>query len=112
MANISEKRKYNTDINDINQEVPQKLKCTSQKLGDKDFDVPCEILAKFLLGKILARKVNNVTLRARIVETECYLGGEDKASHSYKGRRSVANEPMYMKPGLFSCNNMINISKY
>ena len=34
-----------------------------------------------------------------IVETECYLGGEDVASHSYNGKRTPRNEPMYMKPG-------------
>lgn len=35
----------------------------------------------------------------RIVETECYLGGEDKASHSYQGKITARNEPMFMKPG-------------
>lgn len=33
------------------------------------------------------------------METECYLGGEDKASHSYHGKVTARNEPMFMKPG-------------
>ncbi|GJQ71188.1 hypothetical protein Trydic_g1087 [Trypoxylus dichotomus] len=39
------------------------------------------------------------TFQCRIVETECYLGGEDKASHSYNGRRTPSNEAMFMEPG-------------
>lgn len=33
------------------------------------------------------------------METEAYLGGDDKASHSYNGRQTERNEAMYMKPG-------------
>lgn len=51
------------------------------------YNVPCENLAKSLLGKILVRKLDNgILLKGRIVETECYLGGEDKASNTYNGR--------------------------
>lgn len=38
-------------------------------------------------------------LRGRIVETESYLGGEDKASHSAGGKRTERNTAMFMKPG-------------
>lgn len=34
-----------------------------------------------------------------IVETEAYLGGDDKAAHSYKGKRTPRNEAMFMDPG-------------
>lgn len=68
---------------------------------DKDFfDVPCIDLARNLLGAILVRKLeNNLILKAKIVETECYPGKEDRASHSRNGKRTVRNEPMFMKPG-------------
>lgn len=65
----------------------------------KDYNVPCLDLAKKLLGKILVRKIGDTLLKGRIVETEAYLGNEDKASHSYNGRRTNACEPMYMDPG-------------
>ncbi|KAK3930228.1 DNA-3-methyladenine glycosylase [Frankliniella fusca] len=69
-------------------------------LQDDFYDVPCEILAKSLLGKILVRRLDNgQVLRGRIVETECYLGEQDKASHSYKGKMTERNAPMFMKPG-------------
>ena len=51
-------------------------------------------------GKILARKLDDgVILKGRIVETESYLGIEDKASHTYQGKVTARNIPMYMPPG-------------
>ena len=74
--------------------------CGLNRLKDSFYDVPCEDLAKRLLGKILVRQINDGTvLKGRIVETECYPGGEDKASHSYNGRITERSKPMYMKPG-------------
>jgi hypothetical protein len=70
------------------------------RLQNSFYDVPCEDLAKRLLGKILVRRINDGTvLKGRVVETECYPGGEDKASHSYNGRITERSKPMYMKPG-------------
>jgi DNA-3-methyladenine glycosylase len=70
------------------------------RLKDSFFDVPCEDLAKRLLGKILVRRVNDGTvLKGRVVETECYPGGEDKASCSYNGRITETIKAVYMKPG-------------
>lgn len=56
-------------------------------------------LARNLLGKYLCRHVNDHTLKGIIVETEAYLGAEDHASYSFGGRRTEANEPMYMSAG-------------
>lgn len=73
-------------------------------------------LAKNLLGKILVRKIDGLTLKGRIVETECYIGAIDKASHAYNGRRTVRTEPLYHEGGiayvyfiygLYHCFNVI-----
>lgn len=64
------------------------------------FSVDCQTLAKRLLGSTLARKLpTGVVCRARIVETEAYLGGEDKAAHSYNGKKTERNTAMFMQPG-------------
>jgi DNA-3-methyladenine glycosylase len=70
------------------------------RFKDNFYDVPCEDLAKGLLGKILVRRLNDGTvLKGRIVETECYPGGEDRASCSRDGRITENIKAVYMKPG-------------
>lgn len=62
------------------------------------FNVPCEELARALLGQKIVRMVENVRISAFIVETEAYLGAIDKAAHSYKGQTD-RNKAMFMEPG-------------
>jgi hypothetical protein len=70
------------------------------RLKDSFYDVPCEHLAKRLLGKVLVRRSSDGTLiKGRIVETECYPGGEDKGSCSHNGRITETIKAVYMKPG-------------
>ncbi|TRY89240.1 hypothetical protein DNTS_025404 [Danionella cerebrum] len=72
----------------------------SVRLTHSFFNQPCTQLAKAFLGKVLVRKLPDGTeLRGRVVETEAYLGGEDKASHSAGGKRTKRNEAMFMAPG-------------
>ncbi|KAF4077801.1 hypothetical protein AMELA_G00212040 [Ameiurus melas] len=73
---------------------------TGPRLRSAFFIQPCVDLAKALLGKVLVRRHSDGTeLRGRVVETEAYLGGEDKASHSAGGKRTERNAAMFMKPG-------------
>jgi DNA-3-methyladenine glycosylase len=54
------------------------------------------LLAREMLGKLLVvpdEQGNRVS--GMIVETEAYLGVEDKAAHSYGGRRTARNEVTY-----------------
>src|SRR5271154_5511843 len=44
-------------------------------------------VARELIGPILVHRVKGREFRARIVETEAYLGPIDLASHASKGRR-------------------------
>ncbi|KAG7316901.1 hypothetical protein KOW79_019199 [Hemibagrus wyckioides] len=70
------------------------------RLRSDFFNQPCVDLAKALLGKVLVRRHPDGTeLRGRVVETEAYLGGEDKASHSAGGKCTERNMAMFMKPG-------------
>ncbi|CAD25924.1 3-METHYLADENINE DNA GLYCOSYLASE [Encephalitozoon cuniculi GB-M1] len=64
-----------------------------------DMGIPCSQLARRLLGKMLCRRIEGRTTKGMIVETEAYLGKEDKACHSYGGRRTERNSAMYMKAG-------------
>lgn len=41
-----------------------------------------------MLGKILVRKIDNKLIRVRIVETEAYMGLNDKACHAHQKNRS------------------------
>lgn len=53
-----------------------------------------DIVARELLGKIIVREIDKHILKARIVETEAYMGINDLASHAHGGMR-VRNAPMY-----------------
>lgn len=75
------------------------------------------ILAKELLGKIIVRVIDGVTLKGKIVETEAYIGEIDKASHAYNGRRTERTEPLFREGGiayvyfiygLYHCFNVIS----
>jgi DNA-3-methyladenine glycosylase len=57
------------------------------------------VLAEDLLGKIIVRKTKGKILRARIVETEGYPGGKDKASHSYMDKKSPRTQTLYLEGG-------------
>ncbi|MCL4220174.1 MAG: DNA-3-methyladenine glycosylase [Phycisphaerales bacterium] len=64
------------------------------------FARPADELAPRLLGCRLMRRLEDGTvLGGVIVETEAYLGPEDRAAHSFGGRRTPRTEPMFMAPG-------------
>lgn len=57
-------------------------------------------VAQDLLGKLLVVPTPNGTrVSGMIVETEAYVGVEDKAAHSYGGRRTARNEITYAEGG-------------
>jgi DNA-3-methyladenine glycosylase len=57
-----------------------------KKLDHSFFQRPAIDLARDLLGKILVHRVRGRAYRARIVETEAYVGEHDLACHASKGR--------------------------
>ncbi len=73
-------------------------------------------LAQDLLGKIFVNIIDGKKISCRIVEVEAYMGIEDKAAHSYGGKRTKRTEVMYGKPGLlyvfivygmYNCANIV-----
>jgi len=74
------------------------------------------VVAKELLGKQLVHEAQDFRIVCRIVETEAYVGPEDKGSHSYGGRRTNRNEVMYhiggtsyvyLIYGMYYCFNVV-----
>lgn len=72
-------------------------------------------VARELLGKLIVHETEAGVLKARIVETEAYIGPDDRAAHSYGGRRTKRTEIMYHTGGyayvyfIYGMYNMFNI---
>jgi DNA-3-methyladenine glycosylase len=73
------------------------------------------IVAKTLLGKTLIRETPDGLTSGMIVETEAYLGPEDKASHAYGNKRTKRTETqfgpkghayIYLIYGMYYCFNV------
>lgn len=56
-------------------------------------------VARDTIGKHLVHDSPDGLLLGRIVEAEAYRGPEDRAAHSYGGRRTARTEVMYGAPG-------------
>ena len=56
-------------------------------------------VAKDVIGKVLVHRTPAGVLAARIVEAEAYRGPEDRAAHSWAGRRTPRTEVMFGPPG-------------
>lgn len=67
-------------------------------LGRTFFERDTLVVAKDLLGSFLVHKVGKKIIRARIVETEAYIGEDDLACHASKGR-TKRTEVMYGTAG-------------
>lgn len=78
------------------------------------------LVAEDLLGSYLVRKLKDLTLVGRIVETEAYLGLDDPCCHSFKGSYTDRTRTMYLSGGhsyiyftygLYYCFNVVTQSK-
>mgnify|MGYP006298388035 FL=1 len=85
-------------------------------LGKKFYRQDAVTVAEELVGKLLIRKINGQEIKCRIVETEAYMGAEDKASHAYQNKRTPRTEVMfksggyvyvYLIYGMYYCFNVV-----
>ena len=67
-------------------------------LQEEFFDRDPRRVARALLGKLLVRTTRGAVLAGRIVETEAYLGKNDEAAHSFRGK-TPRNAVMFGPPG-------------
>lgn len=75
-----------------------------------------EVVARELIGRYLVRDLDGSRLVLRIVETEAYLGAEDRASHAWGGRRTCRTSALfrdggfayvYFIYGMYNCLNAV-----
>lgn len=73
-------------------------------------------VARNLLGKYLVREYDDKKIITKIVETEAYMGIEDKAAHVFGDRRTERTEPLYQDGGhiyvylIYGMYHCLNIS--
>ncbi len=86
----------------------------AKKLTQSFFQRPAADVARALIGKILVRRVPGKLFRARLIETEAYLGPDDLASHAAKGR-TRRTEVLFGPPGdayvylIYGLHEMLNV---
>jgi DNA-3-methyladenine glycosylase len=84
-------------------------------LGRDFYARPTLVVARELLGKTLVHHVDGRRLAGRIVETEAYIGPDDRASHARvgnRGRASIMYGPagyayVYLVYGMHHCFNAV-----
>lgn len=69
-------------------------------LKNEFYSQPTLDLAKALLGCLLVKETSEGTTSGIIVETEAYMGVQDRAAHSFGGRRTKRTEVMFGKSGI------------
>jgi len=91
---------------------------TQHVLTRDDLAVDPVIAAKRLLGCVIESRTDEGTVAVRLVEVEAYRGGDDPASHCYRGR-TPRNEVMfgpagylyvYFVYGMHFCANVVSLT--
>lgn len=72
----------------------------------KDPDLTTIDIAKRLLGCLLVSDLDEGRTAGWIVETEAYLGHNDRAAHVYGGKRTPRTEAFYHEAGIFYIYNI------
>lgn len=86
----------------------------NRKLNRAFFERDAEQVARDLIGTILVNRTGRRELRARIVETEAYIGPHDLAAHSSRGR-TKRTEVLFGRAGrayvylIYGMHEMFNV---
>lgn len=71
----------------------------NKRLTRSFYTKPTLTVAKGLLGKYIVRKIRGKELIGKIIETEAYIGPQDRASHAYNGKITPRNRVEYLIGG-------------
>ena len=89
---------------------------TYRRLPRDFYERPALVVARELLGKRMVRTEGEWFLTGRIVETEAYVGPEDRASHAYGGKLTKRNRAVYLPGGhayvylIYGLHWLLNVS--
>jgi DNA-3-methyladenine glycosylase len=78
--------------------IARRTRDWGRRLERAFFEQDAVRLARSLIGTLLVRRLPEGTAVCRIVETEAYMGPDDRASHAYGNRRS-RRTPVFYGPG-------------
>ena len=70
-----------------------------KKLKRGFYSRPTLEVAKNLLGKYIVRKIGKKELVGKIIETEAYIGRQDRASHAFGNKRTPRNQAEFFIGG-------------
>lgn len=73
-------------------------------------------VSKGILGKYLIRRYKDIEIVTKIVETEAYMGVDDKGAHVYGDKKTERTKPLYLDGGhiyiylIYGMYHCLNIS--
>ncbi len=70
-----------------------------RRLTRKFYQQPTLKVAQGLLGKYIIRQWRGKRIEGKIVETEAYIGPQDRASHAFRGKVTPRNKAVYLLGG-------------
>lgn len=107
--------KYNILIYELARWCTGKVTCAPGVIQQEFYNRDTEYVAAELVNMLLVRRIGELFIIVRIVETECYKGMSDAASHAYSppsARNEVMFGPVghaytYTSYGIHTCFNVV-----